>query len=85
MQELENMGMDLGGTVRLLAIETDYKEVVEKAIEQDEQLFITDTMLNLSDDAHVQMAVEMNAQLYQCLNELTDLYQATPEGLAREN
>ncbi len=85
MQELEDLAMDLGGTTRLLAIETDFKEAVHHAIENNEQLFITDTMLTLSNDAHVQLAVDMKAELYNCLNKLSEIYNTTPEGLAGEN
>ncbi len=85
MQELEDLAMDLGGTMRLLAIETDFKEAVQVAIENDEQLFITDSMISLSDDAHVQLALDMKIELYNCLNKLSEIYNTTPEGLASEN
>lgn len=79
---LEDHIADLGIFPRLLAMETDYKQWVEKQmadITPNHHPFITDDMLHLAEDPQVQVLMELHTEVMELISLLSAYWQQTDE------
>ncbi len=86
MEELEDAQAELAVFARLLAMESDLKEWVEKQIQNaDEPSHMTDEMLDYCEDHCTAVAQRMNKEVLSLLKFLDNYWKGTAEVRVDEN
>ncbi len=84
LDQLPDFHAELGVYSRLLAMESTYKEWTEQQPE-DSKAYITEDMLNLSDDHCTRVAHQMHSSALLLMQRLDKYYSSTAEVRVEEN